>query len=59
MTNIIPQEFEAVLLTSQRYKSGQNFSPTDIWKQITSINKLQSRPYMTNEPTVKAYLNEL
>lgn len=58
MTNMIPQEFEAVLLTSQRYKSGQNFSPTDIWKQITSIKKLQSRPYMSNEIKVKTYLDE-
>jgi hypothetical protein len=50
--HVIPQEFESVLQTSQRYKSGINCPPNEAWKMIASIDKLKTRPYLEGNDVV-------
>lgn len=56
--HVIPQEFESVLQTSQRYKSGVNCPPNEAWKLIASIDKLKARPYLEGNEMVLGLLSQ-
>lgn len=56
--HVIPQEFENVLQTSQRYKSGVNCPPNEAWKMIASIDKLKARPYLEGNDLVIGLLTK-
>lgn len=56
--HVIPQEFENLLQTSQRYKSGVNCPPNEAWKMIASIDKLKTRPYLEGNDVVLDLLSK-